>query len=80
MSCEYVILLSLLSLTDAGRICKVVVKRICNDLFQAGIGLLQFNSEKTVVLPCVFLYFDNNISKKKVGNLRRIEKLYGKYN
>ena len=33
MSCEYVILLSLLSLTNAGRIFQVIFKRICDDLF-----------------------------------------------
>ena len=76
MPCEYDILLSLLFLTNTGRIFKVVFKRICNDLFQAGIGLLLLDSEKTFVLPCVFLYFDNNILKKKVGNLQRIEKLF----
>ena len=80
MYCEYVILLSLLSLTNADRIFEVVFKRMCNDLFQADIGLSLFGTEKTVALPCVLLYFDNNISKKKVGNLQRIEKLFGKYN
>ena len=79
MSCEY-ILLSLLFLTNAGRIFKAVFKKICNDLFQTSIGLLLVDSEKIVVLPCVFLYFDNNILKKKVGNLQRLGKLYGKYN
>ena len=80
VSCEYVILLGLLSLINAGRFFEVIFKRICNDLFQADIGLLLFDSEKTVVLPCVLLYFDNNISKMKVGNLQRIEKFFGKYN
>ena len=80
MSCEYVILLSLLSLTNAGRIFEVIFKRICNDLFQADIGMLLFDAEKTVVLPCVLLHFDNNISEMKVGNLQRIGKLFGKYN
>ena len=80
MSCEYVIFLSLLSLTNAGRIFEVIFKRICNDLFQADIGMLLFDAEKTVVLPCVLLHFDNNISKMKVGNLQRIGKLFGKYN
>ena len=78
--CGKDILLSFLSLTVAGRIFKVVFKRICNDLFQVGIGLLLFDSEKKVVLRCVFLYFENSISKKKVGNLQRLEKLFGKYN
>ena len=55
----------MLSLTGAGRIFKVQFKRIYNDLFQAGIGLLLFDSEKAVVLRCVFLYFDYSISKKK---------------